>query len=211
MNVLLVNGSPNQHGCTYEALSHTAKSLNENGIDTEIVWIGNKPLGGCIDCRMCATRKQCVFDDVVNEVRPKAYAADGFIFGTPVHYAAASGNMTSFMDRLFFSENVGNANAAFRLKPGAVVVSARRAGTTAAFDQMIKYITISEMPMVSSRYWPMIHGAKPEEIAQDEEGMSTLWDLGRNMAYLLKCLDAGKSAGVEAPERVKKPFTNFIR
>lgn len=211
MKVLLVNGSPNEKGCTYTALSEVAKTLNHEGIDTEIFWINNKPVGGCIACRKCGEAKRCVFDDVVNEFRLKAYEADGFVFGTPVHYASASGNMTSFMDRLFYSELRGNANKAFRLKPAAAVVSARRAGTTATFDQMIKYFTIQEMPIVSTRYWNMVHGARPEDVMADAEGLFTMMELGRNMAYILRCLEAGKNTGVELPKQETKVFTNFIR
>lgn len=211
MKVLLVNGSPNREGCTYTALSEVAKSLSHEGIDSEIYWIGNKPVGGCIACRKCGEIGKCVFDDVVNEFRSKAYEADGFVFGTPVHYASASGNMTSFMDRLFYSELRGSANKAFRMKPAAPVISARRAGTTATFDQMIKYFTIQEMPVVSTRYWNMVHGAKPEDVQQDAEGLFTMMELGRNMAYLLRCQEAGRNAGVEVPKLEAKVFTNFIR
>lgn len=211
MKVLLVNGSPNKEGCTYMALSEVAKTLNNEGIETEIFWVGNKPVGGCIACRKCGEIGKCVFDDVVNAFRPKAYEADGFIFGTPVHYASASGNMTGFMDRLFYSELRGNGNKAFRMKPAAAVISARRAGTTATFDQMIKYFTIQEMPIVSSRYWNMVHGARPEDVLQDAEGLFTMRELGKNMTYLLRCQEAGRNAGVEIPEQETKPFTNFIR
>jgi multimeric flavodoxin WrbA len=211
MKVLLVNGSPNKEGCTYTALSEVVKVLNREGIDTEIFWIGNKPVGGCIACRKCGEIGKCVFDDGVNTFRPKAYEADGFVFGTPVHYAAASGNMTAFMDRLFYSELRGNGNKAFRMKPAAAVVSARRAGTTATFDQMMKYLTIQEMPVVSTRYWNMVHGARPEDVKEDAEGLFTMMELGKNMAYLLRCLEAGRNAGIEPPKQETKVFTNFIR
>jgi multimeric flavodoxin WrbA len=211
MKVLLINGSPHKEGCTYTALSEVAKILAREGIDTEIFWIGNKPVGGCIACLKCGEMGKCAFDDVVNTFRLKAYEADGFVFGTPVHYAAASGNMTAFMDRLFYSESRGNAGKAFRLKPAAAVVSARRAGTTAAFDQMIKYFTIQEMPVVSARYWNMVHGAKPEDVKKDGEGLFTMMELGRNMAYWLRCQEAGRNAGIELPKQEVKVFTNFIR
>lgn len=211
MKVLLVNGSPNKEGCTYTALFEVAKTLNQEGIDTEIFWIGNKPVGGCIACRKCGETGKCVLEDSVNVFRLKAYEADGFVFGTPVHYGAAGGNMTGFMDRLFYSELCGNGNKAFRMKPGAAVISARRAGTTATFDQLIKYFTIQEMPVVSTRYWNMVHGARPEDVLQDEEGLFTMKELGRNMAYLLRCKEAGKNAGINPPEQEMKPYTNFIR
>lgn len=211
MKVLLVNGSPHKEGCTYTALTEAGKTLNKEGIETEIFWIGNKPLSGCIACKKCVELGKCVFNDSVNEFRELAENADGFIFGTPVHYAAASGAMTSFMDRLFYSEFCGNDNKAFYMKPAACVISARRAGTTAAFDQMNKYFTIQEMPIVSSRYWNMVHGTKPEEVLQDEEGLYTMRVLGRNMAFLLKCKEAGLKAGVELPEKEPRIATNFIR
>lgn len=211
MKVLLVNGSPHKEGCTYTALTEVAKTLNQEGVETEIVWIENKPVGGCIACRACGTLGKCAFDDVVNKLRLKAYEADGFIFGTPVHYSAASGNMTSFMDRLFYSEAVGNGNKAFYMKPVASVISARRAGTTATFDQMNKYFTISQMPIVSSRYWNMVHGANANEVLEDKEGLYTMRVLGKNMAYILKCQEAGRNAGVKMPEVEAPIFTNFIR
>lgn len=210
MKVLLINGSPHKNGCTYTALSEVAKTLEEEGIETEIFWIKNKPIGGCIACKSCVKTGKCVFDDVVNECREKAREADGFIFGTPVHYAAASGNMTAFMDRLFYSDFCGNGGTAFQFKPAATVTSARRAGTTATFDQMNKYYTISQMPIVSSRYWNMVHGNTPEEVKQDKEGMQVMRFLGRNMAYYLKCIEAGKKAGVNPPEQEPVHFTNFI-
>ncbi|MCM1107012.1 MAG: flavodoxin family protein [Blautia sp.] len=210
MKVLLANGSPHKEGCTYTALCEVAETLNEEGIQTEIFWIGNKPIGGCIACKACVQKGKCVFDDAVNQFREKAYEADGFVFGSPVHYAAASGSMTAFMDRLFYSE-IGNGNKAFYMKPAAAVISARRAGTTATFDQMNKYFTIQEMPVVSSRYWNMVHGATAEQVKEDAEGLYTMRVLGRNMAYLLKCLEAAKKAGVALPKQEPAVFTNFVR
>lgn len=211
MKVLLVNGSPHKEGCTYTALREVEKVLQETGIETEIFWIGSKPIGGCIACKSCSGTGRCVFDDVVNQFREKAYDADGFIFGSPVHYAAAGGNMTAFMDRLFYSEFCGNENKAFYMKPAAAVVSARRAGTTATFDQLNKYFTIQEMPIVSSRYWNMVHGATAEEVEEDAEGLYTMRVLGRNMAYMLRCQEAGRHAGVPLPKQETPIFTNFIR
>ncbi len=211
MKVLLVNGSPHRGGCTYTALCEVAGTLGREGIETEIFWIGNKPIGGCIACLKCREKGCCVFDDVVNRFREKACEADGFVFGSPVHYAGATGNMTAFMDRLFYSEFGGNGNKAFYMKPAAAVVSARRAGTTATFDQLNKYFTIQEMPVVSSRYWNMIHGANAEQAGQDAEGLYTMRVLGRNMAYLLRCQEAARKAGVALPEQETPVFTNFIR
>lgn len=211
MKVLLVNGGPHKEGCTYTALCEVADTLNQENIETEIFWIGNKPIGGCIACLKCRETGTCVFDDVVNRFREKAYDADGFIFGSPVHYGAVAGNMTAFMDRLFYSELGGNGNKAFYMKPAASVISARRAGTTAAFDQLNKYFTIQEMPVVSSRYWNMVHGTNAEEVRQDAEGLYTMRVLGRNMAYLLRCQEAARVAGVAMPKREEPVFTNFIR
>jgi multimeric flavodoxin WrbA len=210
MKVLLVNGSPHKEGCTYTALAEVEETLNKEGIDTEIFWVGNKPLSGCIACKTCAEKKQCVFNDKVNDFLDIAKNADGFIFGTPVHYAAASGAITSFMDRAFYSDMLAGMQS-FYLKPAAAVVSARRAGTTATFDQLNKYFTISEMPVISSRYWNMVHGATPEDVKKDLEGLQTMRVLARNMAWFLKCKEAGIKAGVRLPEREEAMFTNFIR
>ena len=210
MKVLLVNGSPHEKGCTYTALIEVAKTLNEEGIDTEIFWIGVKPLAGCIACRKCAETGHCAFKDRVNDFLDIAKGADGYIFGSPVHYAAASGAITSFMDRVFYADLLSGKQS-FYLKPAAAVVSARRAGTTATFDQLNKYFTISEMPVISSRYWNMVHGARPEEVEKDLEGLQVMRVLARNMAFFLKCKEAGLKAGVPTPSREKSIFTNFIR
>lgn len=211
MKVLLVNGSPHREGTTYHALSEAAATLNALGIETEIFWIGVKPIGGCIACLKCAEKKECVFDDCVNEFRKKAYEADGFLFGSPVHYAAMSGNMTAFMDRLFYSELVGNQNKAFYLKPAAGVVCARRGGCTATFDQMNKYFGLLQMPIVTANYWNMVHGAYGDQCKEDLEGMYTMRTLARNMAYMLRCREAAEKAGIPLPEREPGVFTNFIR
>ena len=165
MKVLLVNGSPNEKGCTNRALEETAKALNEEGIESEIFWIGSKPIAGCIGCNKCAGSGRCVLGGIVNDFSAAAGDADGFIFGSPVYYAAATGAITSFLDRVFFSRKPDT----FRLKPGASIVSARRAGTTAAIDQLNKYFTVAEMPVISSRYWNMVHGKSPEEVEKDVE------------------------------------------
>ena len=206
MKVLLVNGSPHQRGCTYTALEEVAKTLEENGIETEIFQVGNKPINGCIGCGVCKKKGECFMDDKVNEFAKKAKDADGFVFGSPVHYAAASGALTSFLDRVFYS-----AGRYMQFKPAASVASARRAGTTATLDQINKYATISNMPLVSSQYWNMVHGNTPEEVCKDLEGMQIMKTLGKNMAWMLKCIEAGKKAGVQMPVREDKIFTNFIR
>lgn len=212
MKVLLVNGSPHQHGCTDAALRLVESSLREEGIETELVWLGNKPIGGCISCRSCAkTGGKCVFNDIVNEFKEKCYTADGFVFGSPVHYGSMSGNMKCFMDRLFFSERHGNKSKALRMKPAAAVVSARRSGTTTTLDQINRYFTMYEMPTIPSRYWAAVHGASPDEIAQDEEGTHMMRILGKYMAYFLRCQEAGRAAGIDVPELEPYRTTNFVR
>ena len=207
MKVLLANGSPHRNGCTDTALREVAGALQAEGIDAEIFWIGNEPVGGCIACGGCAKAGKCVFGGTVNEFAEKAKEADGFVFGTPVHYAAASGNMTAFLDRLFDSA----PKETFCRKPAAVVTSDRRAGTTATLDVLNKYFIIRGMPIVPSQYWCMVHGNSPEEVAQDKEGLQIMRTLGRNMAWLLKCIAAGKAAGITLPEREPRVSTNFVR
>lgn len=208
MKVLLINGSPKASGCTYTALCEVAKELEKENIQTEIFHVGNKPIRGCMACGSCSKDNsgKCIFDDdTVNIALEKAKKADGFIFGSPVHYASASGMITSFLDRFFYAGNV------FQNKPGAAIVSCRRGGATAALDQLNKYFTISNMPVVSSQYWNMVHGNTPEEVKQDLEGMQTMRTLGKNMVWLLKSIQAGKEAGVKVPEKESKVRTNFIR
>ena len=207
MKVLLVNGSPHQHGCTYMALQETAKALEHQGIHTEIFWIGVKPIAGCIGCGSCRKNGgKCFVQDAVNQFTALAAEADGFVFGSPVHYAAISGAMTSFMDRAFYS-----GGSVLAGKPAASVVSCRRGGASAAFDQMNKYFTINSMPVVSSQYWNQVHGSTPEQVLQDLEGLQTLRTLAGNMAWLLKCIEAGKAAGIERPAQEPVIRTNFIR
>ena len=210
MKVLLVNGSPHKEGCTYTALQEVSKQLNQEGIETEIFWIGKKAMSGCIACKTCVTKHACVFDDKVNEFLDIAGDFDGFVFGTPVHWAGATGSMTSFLDRVFYTDFCGERNN-FSLKPAAAIMSARRAGTTATWDQMNKYFGLMEMPIVTSRYWNMVHGATPEQVKQDEEGMQVMRILAKNMAFFLKCKEAGLKAGVSYPEKEQITFTNFIR
>lgn len=211
MKVILVNGGPHKEGCTYTALNEVAKTLNEEGIETENFWVGNKPIAACIACKSCAKNGKCVFDDVVNEFVEKAKDVDGFIFGTPVHYAGATGAITSFMDRVFYSASQAGKIDRFLFKPAATVISARRAGTTATYDQLNKYFGINQMPIISSRYWNMVHGATPDDVRKDEEGIQIMRILGRNMAYYLKCIEAGKEKGIQTPKQEKINFTNFIR
>ena len=205
MKVMLVNGSPREKGCTYTALCEVAKALNANGVETEIYQLNGKDIQGCKGCWACKKTKKCVYDDGVNEFVEMAAQFDGFVFGSPVYYASAAGTLVSFMDRVFYS---GGKNLAF--KPAAAVVSCRRAGASTTFDVINKYFTINNMPIVGSNYWNEIHGNTAEEALQDEEGLQTMRILGNNMAWLLKCLELGKEAGVE-PVRERKIMTNFIR
>ena len=207
MKVLLINGSPHASGCTYTALSEVASELLNQGITTQIIHLGKDPIPGCIACGAC--RKNgglCFRNDIVNDVLPLAAQSDGFVFGSPVYYASMSGQMSAFLDRLFYS-----GRPYFVGKPGTAVVSCRRGGASASFDQINKYFTISEMPVVSSNYWNQVHGSNAEEVKQDEEGMQTMRQLGRNMAWLLKCIEAGKAAGIPMPETEERIWTNFIR
>ena len=206
MKVLLVNGSPREKGCTFTALSEVASALEKNGVKTEIYWLGNEPIASCRACAFCKSNDKCVVNDNVNSFIEKAKQFDGFVFGSPVHYASASGAITAFLDRVFYS----NAKV-FSGKPGAAVVSCRRAGSTAALDQLNKYFPINNMPQVPSQYWCMVHGNVPDGVRQDLEGLQIMRTLGTNMAWLLNCIDAGKKAGIELPKYEERVRTNFIR
>lgn len=206
MKVLMLNGSPKENGNTYNALLEIGKQLKKEEIDYEIFQIGGKPVRDCIGCGQCS-EQGCVFtDDDVNEFVCKAKEADGFVFGTPVYYAHPSGRILSFLDRAFYS-----GSRYFAHKPGASVAVARRGGTSASFDVLNKYFGISQMPVAGSTYWNIAHGRVPGEVTQDEEGMQTMRNLARNMAWMIKCFDAGKKAGVDAPEAERDFRTNFIR
>lgn len=207
MKVLLVNGSPNAKGCTYTALQEMTDAFGKEGVETELFQLGKKPVSACMACFQCRKTGRCVIEDKVNEFLNKARDADGFIFGTPVHFASASGAITSFMDRVFFAAD----RNIFYLKPAAAVVSARRGGATATFDQLNKYFTICQMPVISSAYWNMVHGWTPADVRQDAEGLQTMRILARNMTWFLKCKEVGKTAGVPLPERETPVATNFIR
>ena len=206
MKVILVNGGPHKDGCTNRALEEVEKILNVNGIETEIFWLGNKAISGCLGCGGCNNTGRCVIDDKVNEFIDKVKEADGFVFGSPVHFAAISGSLSSFMDRVFY----GRGNL-FANKVAAGVVSCRRGGATAAFDEINKYFFISNMIVVGSSYWNMVHGNTKEQVEKDEEGLQTMRMLGNNMAWILKSIEAGKNAGIELPKREKSIKTNFIR
>lgn len=205
MKVLLVNGSSRSNGCTNAALTEAARALNEEGIETEMIFIGNEGLPDCIACGKCREIGRCVFNDAVNEFVEKAKSADGFVFGSPVYYAHPSGRLLSFMDRAFYS-----GGKYFAFKPAAAVLSARRAGTTASFDVINKYFTICSMPIVSSTYWNHVYGTQPEEVSEDKEGLMTMYNIGKNMAWMLKCIELGRANGLEHPEN-EKVLTNFTR
>lgn len=205
LNVLLINGSPNAKGCTYTALCEVERTINAEGIATELVHIGNRDIRGCIACYKCAEQGHCVFNDAVNELAPKFEAADGMVVGSPTYYAGPNGTLTNLLDRLFFSTPFSK-----RMKVGAAVCSARRGGTTATFDRLNKYFTISEMPVASSRYWNMVHGSNAEQVLQDEEGIQCMRILGRNMAFLIRAIAAERERN-GLPMQEETVYTNFIR
>lgn len=206
MKVLLINGSPHEFGCTYTALKEIEKTLNKELIDTEILWIGNKPIAGCIACMTCKRIHKCIFnEDKVNKVIEDLPNIDGIVVGSPVYYAGPSGQLCAFLDRLFY------AGSGFEGKLGAAIVSCRRGGAATAFDRLNKYFTINSMPVVSSQYWNMVHGYTPEDVKQDLEGLQTMRTLAKNMAWLLKCIEAGKEKGIEKPVLEEQIKTNFVR
>ena len=204
MNVLLLNGSPIQHGCTYTALSEVKKTLEESGVTTDLLWIGKKAVQGCIACNRCEDLDRCVFQDALyNAAVEKLAAADGFIVGSPVYYGGDNGSLTALLARLFYSKGELLAG-----KPAAAVVSCRRGGATAAFQQLNQFFYLMQMPVVSSQYWNDVHGNTPEEVRQDLEGMQTMRVLGRNMAWMLQTV---KTSRIPAPVQEDRIFTNFVR
>ncbi len=205
MKVLIVNGSPHPHGCVSRALQEIETELNNNGIETEVVMVGNKDIRGCIGCQSCKKTGKCVFDDLVNQTAPKFEEADGLVVGAPVHYGSPCGTVISFMDRLFYSTSFDKS-----FKVGAAVVSARRGGTTASFDVLNKYFTISNMPIASGQYWNAVHGNTAEEVEEDAEGLQQMRTVAKNMAFLIKSIDLGKKE-IGLPEKEKRAVTNFIR
>lgn len=207
--VLLINGSPNQHGCTYTALEEVSTTLNKNGVATEIYWIGKKSIAGCINCQHCFKTGKCVFNtDGVNEITARIHEFDGIILGSPVYYAGPSGQLCSFADRLFYS-TMGSAKMAGKVAAG--VVSCRRGGASAAFDRLNKYFMMNNMIVIGSQYWNQVHGFTPDDVRQDKEGMQTMRTLGQNMAWILQSIEAGKKAGVNKPIYEEPEFTHFIR
>lgn len=204
--VLLVNGSPKEFGCTYTALAEIAETLGKNGVESETLYLGTNPVRDCIDCRKCRETGKCVFQDAVNEVIEKLDEYDAFIFGSPVYHAGPSGQICSFLDRLFYSNGKRMAG-----KLGASVVSCRRGGASAAFDRLNKYFSICNMHIVGSQYWNQVHGYTPEDVRKDEEGLQTMRTLAQNMSWLLKCIEAGRAQGIELPVYEKTVRTHFIQ
>ena len=205
MKVLLINGSPKASGNTALALSEMAKVFAAEGIETELIHVGNKPIRGCVACGGCREKGRCVFDDLVNETAPKFEAADGIVVGSPVYYAGPNATVQAFLDRLFYSAHFDKS-----MKVGAAAVACRRGGASATFDRLNKYFTICGMPVASSQYWNSVHGGAPGEAAQDEEGMQTMRALARNMAFLMKSIALGKEK-YGLPENEPHTYTNFIR
>ena len=202
--VLIINGSPHRAGCTATALAEVAAELERAGVTCETVWVGNAVKGGCMGCGFCAKNGRCVQNDIVNDLLEKFEAADGLVVGTAVHYASATGSITSVLDRLFYASSFDK-----RFKCGAAVVSCRRGGASATFDQLNKYFTISQMPVVSSRYWNSVHGHAPEDVRRDVEGMQTMRMLGRNMAFMVKAIALGREQ-LGLPEVEPMEWTSFM-
>lgn len=203
--VLLINGSPHPRGCVYTALNEMIKIFEENGIETQLIQVGQRDIRGCIACGKCKTLHRCVFDDIVNEVSPLFAQCDGIVIGSPVYYASANGTLIAFLDRLFYSSPCDKT-----MKVGASVVSCRRGGNTVTFDELNKYFTISNMPIASSQYWNMIHGNSAQEALLDLEGLQTMRTLARNMSFLIKSIQIGKET-LGLPEKEERIGTNFIR
>lgn len=211
MRVLLINGSPNEKGCTYTALTELSKTLQNEGIDSEMFYIGTDPIAPCRACKACVKLQKCVINDKVNELLEKIDNYDGFVIGSPVHYASASGVISPFLDRLFYAGSRKIGKNPFKHKPATSVVTCRRAGSTATIDQINKYFLINQMPIISGRYWNMVHGNTPDEIMQDIEGLQNIRFVARNLAWFLKCKQAGEKAGINPPESEEVIYTNYIR
>ena len=206
MKALLINGSPHAKGCTYTALTELKNTLESEGIEVELIHVGNRAIRGCVACRKCHETGKCVFEDAVNEVAPKLKAADAFVIGAPVYFASPAGGAISFMDRLFFSTLADDKT----MKVGAAVTTCRRGGNTASFDVLNKYFTMTGMPVASSQYWNMVYGGSAEEVAQDAEGLQTMRTLGYNMAFMMKSFQLGKEQ-IGLPQKEPLIFTNFHR
>ncbi|MCI8725432.1 MAG: flavodoxin family protein [Hungatella sp.] len=205
MKVLLLNGSPRKNGNTAIALEEMAKVFHQEGMETEIVSVGNKDIRGCIACNSCGKNGRCVFDDLVNETAPKFEACDGLVVGSPVYYASANATLVAFLTRLFYSTHFDKT-----MKVGASVVCARRGGLSSTFDELNKFFTISGMPVASSQYWNSVHGREPGQAAQDLEGLQTMRTLAKNMTFLMKSIALGKEA-YGLPEKEERVWTHFVR
>lgn len=206
MKVLLINGSPHPHGCTYTALHEVETTLQANGIETELLYLGTKPIAGCIACQQCMKTGYCFHDDLVQQTQKRLDEFDGIVIGSPVYYSAPTGQLVSFLNRLFYATESRMAG-----KLGASVVSCRRGGASATFEQLIQYFTVANMPIVSSQYWNSVHGFTPEDVEQDKEGLQTMRVLGQNMAWLLHCIEAGRKAGIALPVYEPRLRTHFIQ
>ena len=206
MKVLLINGSPNEHGCTDTALQELGQTLNANGVETEALWLGKKPMQDCIACFKCQETGKCVFNDLVVETASRLDEFRGLVVGSPVYYGGPNGRLTSFLDRLFFSADASKLSG----KLAASVVTCRRGGASAAFERLNQYFLMSNMHVVASQYWNQVHGFTPDDVRQDKEGLQTMRTLGLNMAYLLKAGQAATDSGVPKPEYEAVTFTNFI-
>ena len=204
--ILLINGSPNQRGCTFTALREISLELAKEGVESEILWLGKEPIADCIACGKCAEAGQCVFDDLVNRIASRLDEFDGVVAGSPVYYGGPSARICAFLDRLFYSNGARMAG-----KLGAAVVSCRRGGATAAFNRLNMYFMMNNMVVPTSQYWNQVHGNTPEEVRQDREGLQTMRMLARNMAWLLRCIELGRIAGLSAPLPEPRDRTNFIR
>lgn len=206
MKVLLVNGSPHKEGCTYTALCEVETTLQANGIETELLYLGKKPLAGCIACGNCFQTGHCFRDDVVQDIQQRLEEFDGMVIGSPVYYSGPTGQLISFLNRLFYATENRMAG-----KVGAAVVSCRRGGASATFEQLNQYFTICNMPVVSSQYWNSVHGFTPDDVRKDKEGLQTMRVVGQNMAWLLKCIACGKQNGIVKPEYESRMRTHFIQ
>lgn len=206
MKVLFVNGSPHKNGCTYTAMNEVCKQLEKHGIESEILWLGTASMQGCIACNTCYKKGECVFDDLVNETNRRADEFDALVVGGPVFYGGICAQLTAFLDRLFYS-----GGEKWQKKPGSCIVSCRRGGNTVAYQRLLMYFGINNMPIVTSQYWNEVHGRKAEDVLKDEEGLQVMRTLGENMAWMLKNIQAGKEAGVPEPVYEKRISTNFIR
>ena len=204
--VLFINGSPNENGCVSTAMDEVITILNENGIQTEKIWLGKKAMPDCMACMKCQEKGQCVFQDQVNEIAAEIDEIDGIIVGSPVYYGGPNGRITSFLDRLFFSI----PDEKFNGKLGASIVSCRRGGASAAFERLNQYFLMENMHVVSSQYWNQVHGFSAEDVKKDEEGLQTMRTLGRNIVWLLKAIENGEKSNIHIPEHEEKTFTNFI-